>query len=428
MKVIWTLFKQNKYLNILNIVVSTVFSFLLVILVINIDQSNIETGAVQNFKDKNLYQISDSLYGEKEVAFLSEESNYDILHDFSKNLSNSTMFDYYSAIWQPIEVADFKGDNIFDPYYETGDSQPPYNVNGKSYSSVKSMRFNRTVFHLNNIQVKSGRTFENEEYIFHENNNIVPIILGSDFSELYALGDNIEIQYYQKVFKGTIIGFFSPFQKVMANNEPEILLDRYMILPVVDFNELPTSMMKSNSHDETFFRATLLTNSNGKIVTESSPLEIRTIFDDITLETAFSDFTIIGANSISIDLLVKMIEQNRMTLYIVTLLLFIVITIIYIFTMYLKIKRNTDTFLVLLISGSNLNHIYKIVSCEFIFTNVIGSIIPITFLLFLTKGPTVLLINYLFIAAISIFISTIVISLITKKTFENIDMVQSLKG
>lgn len=404
------------------------FSFLLVVLIINIDQSNAETSTARNFKDKNLYQISDSLIDEKEELFFQEKANYDILHNFSNALSESTVFDYYSAIWQPIGIADFKGDLIFGAYYETDSNQPPYDINGKSYSSVKSMRFNKTVFELNDIQLKSGRGFESEEYIFDKNNTIMPIILGADYSKLYAIGDHIEVEYYQKEFKGIIIGFLSPFQKVMTTNEPEILLDRYMILPVMDFKELPTSMVKSNFDDEFFFKATLLTNSNGEIITEDSPLEIREILDQITMETGFSEFSIIGANSVATDLLFKMTKQNKTLLYVVTFLLFIMMTIIFIFTIHLKIKRNVDSYLVLLISGLNFNHIYKIVRFEFILTNIIGSIIPILLLLYLTKGSTIMLINYLFITAIFIVVSMIPINVMIKKTFNQIDIVQRLKG
>lgn len=428
MKVIWTLFKQNKYINLLNIIVSTIFLLLLVVLIINLDQSNLETSTARNFKDKNVYQISDSLIEDKETLFFQNKSSYDILHNFSNRLSKNMMFDYYSAIWQPIAVEDFKGDTPFLAYYEPGDLQDPYVMNGKSYSNVKSMRLNQTVFQLNNVQLASGKEFEEEAYIYHRNNDTVPIILGADYSKFYEIGDEIDIDYYDKEFTGIVTGFLKSFQTIMTNHGPEFQLDKYMILPVVNFSELPSSMLETHSEDEFFYKATLLTNTNGNMITKYSPLEIKGILEQLATETGFAEFSIIGANSVATDLLYNMTKQNKHVLYIVTFLLFAIMTTVFIFTFHLKIKKNVDTYAVLLMSGLNLGHIYKMVRSEFILTKGIGSILPIILLLYLTKLSIVMLINYLFVFAVFMTISMLLMNIVIKKTFSQIDIVQRLKG
>lgn len=427
MKVIWTLFKQNKYINLLNVIISTIFSLLLVILIINLDQSNIETSTMRNFKDKNVYQISDSLIEEKETEFFQKEFSYDILHNFSNRLSKETMMDYYSAIWQPIAVENFKGDTSFLAYYEPGDLQDPYEMNGKSYSDVKSMRLNQVVFQLNNVQLASGKGFEDEAYIYNENEDTVPIILGANYSKFYEIGDEIEIDYYQKEFTGIVTGFLKSFQTIMTNHDPEFQLDSYMILPVVNFSAPPSSMLERHPEDELFYKATALMNSNGNIITEYSPLEIKELLDRLATETGFVEFSIIGANSMATDLLYNMTKQNKNVLYIVTFLLFAIMTIVFVFTFHLKIKKNVDTYAVLLISGLNLEHIYRMVRYEFILMKGMGSVLPIILLLYLTKLSIVMLINYLFVLAIFITVSMLLMNIVIKKIFGQIDIVQRLK-
>lgn len=426
MKIILTLFKQNKYFNLLNILIATVFSCLLMVLVINMDYTVIESNTVENFKDKNLYQISDELYDEKETSFFSVPSNYDKLYNFSKELEEKLKYIYYNPVWQPIGVADFKGDIKYDAYYESGNNQPPFNIGDTSYRTVKSMRFNKTVFDLNNLQLKTGKMFKEEDYVLHD--NIIPIILGSDLSNIYKLGDTINILFYQKEFKAEVIGFLNANQKVLATNEPEVLLDRYIVLPAINFSEAPSAIKSFNSQNELFFKAILLSNSNGKIVTDSSPLEIKKTINEISTKTGFSDFTIIGANTISTDILVKMTEQHTGVLISVLVVLFLIILIISVFVMYLKVKRSISTYLALLISGASLKDIYKIVIGEFIFANVIGCFIPVLFLLFITKGSILLLTNYLFLVIVFLLVSTLLINIMVKKTFHTIDIVQSLKG
>ncbi len=404
------------------------FFLILMTLMINLDQSNLETSTAQKFQEKNIYQISDSLIEEKEVQFFQEKANYDILHHFSTSLEKSTDFDYYNAIWQPMEVVDFKGDAVFGPYYEMGDEEQSFEMNGKSYSAVKSMRFNQKVFELNDLQLASGKGFEDEAYIFREGQETVPIILGSDYTAFYKIGDQIEFAYYGKTFIGTVVGFFRPFQTIIVGDGPEIQLNRYMILPVVHFAERPTHMLQENMKDELFYRATLLTNANGNMITKHSPLELREIVDRITQETGFAEFSIIGANGISTDLLFNMKKQNQSLLYVITFLLFLMMTVVFIFTVYLKIKKSVDTYLVLLISGLHLKDIYNIIRYEYLLTMMIGSILPIGLLLYLTKGSAIMLINYVFILAVFIAVMILPIQIMTKKTLERIDIIQRLKG
>ncbi|WP_052098689.1 hypothetical protein [Paenibacillus stellifer] len=222
------LFKQTKILFFTLIVVSFCFCILVFQLITNLNQANLEVRTTNNYKDKNLYILSDSLYDEKETEFFSNMNSMDILKSFSTELSKKQTFDYYNAIWQPIEVSDFKGDIHFDAYYENGFNQPAYNINGLSYRTIKSVQLNKIVFDSNNIQLSEGELFTDTDFIYNDKKKQIPIILGADYRGIYKPGDSFNILYYQRPFEGIVKGVLPPSQKILTKSEPELFLDTYM--------------------------------------------------------------------------------------------------------------------------------------------------------------------------------------------------------
>lgn len=214
----------------------------------------------------------------------------------------------------------------------------------------------------------------------------------------------------------------------MTANQPEIILDKYMLLPSLTFNDKPSETLLNDSNNELFVRASLLANTNSLILTETAPLEIRKFMEDIKTQTGFNDFQIIGANGLSMDALVSMIEANVTLIYILISLLFIITLAIFLYTISLKVRKNVDTYSVLLISGANMQHIKKYVRNEFVLITLIGVVIPIGPFLLITSTNTLLTINYLFVS----FIFVLAISLLTRKyidkVFTNLDIIQRLKG
>ncbi|WP_251577839.1 ABC transporter ATP-binding protein [Paenibacillus sp. MER TA 81-3] len=401
-----------------------VYFCVVLVLVVNIDQSNLEVNAVNHFKNKNLYQISDNLYGETETMFFSEKNSVDILNDFVTGLAVNFESEYYKATWQPIGISNFKGDVIFDAYYESGSNKSPYVVNNKSYKDIKSIQLNSNVFDMNQVQISVGKKFDNDDYIFDKYNNNIPVILGSELDGVYQLGETLDILYYRKEFKGEIIGFLDSSQKIMTTKEPETILDRYIILPIMRFTEVP-AITKEN---KIFVIASLLSQTNGRIVTDATPLEIRKKLDEIATKANFKEFSVIGANGIAINSIVRMTETNRSTLFVCVIAIFTISTILFMYTTAITIRKNVETYKVLLISGFSLEQIYKMVGYKLILTSVVGSILPIIPLLFIVQNPFNLLLNYLFAVLISSLLMLVIITMFTRRTFNRIDIVQKLKG
>ncbi|MBQ0140327.1 MAG: hypothetical protein KBT36_13660 [Kurthia sp.] len=61
----------------------------------------------------------------------------------------------------------------------------------------------------------------------------------------------------------------------MSNNEPEVVLNKYMIMPTIYFKELSNKQIDGSYLTPIFIKATLDVGRNSQLVTTSGPLEIR---------------------------------------------------------------------------------------------------------------------------------------------------------
>ncbi|MDK8183458.1 ABC transporter ATP-binding protein [Paenibacillus sp. UMB4589-SE434] len=401
------------------------FLFLMA-LSINMQQAELEVDTMSHFKNKQLYKISDKLVNEVEINFFSKPNNYDKLHDFSNLMQLSTDFQYYIANWQPIGISNFKGSAIFGAYYESGNREKTRNRDGKDYTSIKSVQVNHNVFDLNNIQLQQGRIFDADEYILTGDN--IPVILGAEYTGIYQLGDQIDIDYYFQTFKGTVVGIVQPLQKIVTNNRPELLLDRYVLLPLMSLSDSPSRLNNNAAKYPVFFKALLLTRANGMIISELDPLSIRKVVGSIAQKTGFDQFSIIGADGLRINTLVQMTEANRFTLLLVSSLMFVITMSILLLTLFIKTKKNVSTYKVLLISGATLNHVCLMISLQSLITYVIGSIIPCLITMLLTSFSIPIFLTYLLLVLLLSLFMTIMTYLFVKKIFSKLDIVRELKG
>lgn len=428
MKVLKILFKQNRFLNSLNIFVAILFFTLTFVLVINLNQTKIEIDIAKNFEGKNLYQLTDQLFGDKETAFFSTDQGFKILNKFNNTLSSEPRFAYYTATWQPIGVADFKGDSSFDPNYENGTTTSTHEYNNKLFSAVKAIFISEEVINLNHLQIDQGRAFNKEEYTYKENTKAVPVLLGSGYRGTYHLGDTMHIFIYLKELECQVVGFLDSSQKIMTANQPEVILDNYILLPTLKFSDGLVDSLLRNPDNKLFIKASLLAKANSLILSESSPLEIRNILDEIAVSTGFRDFQVIGANSMAMNALVSMTKANILNIYILAVVLFVTTLLTFFYTLSLKTKRNVDTFIVMLISGANMRHIQKHVRNEFLLMSVIGVVIPILPFFYITGGSFSSLAMYLIGSLIIVLALTLLIGQYIKKIFADLNIVQRLKG
>ncbi|MBJ6361951.1 hypothetical protein ACFOQM_11705 [Paenibacillus sp. GCM10012307] len=421
MKVRKLLFKQTPYLNVLSGVAAILFCSLILVLILNLQKSNIETTAAHQFNGKNVYQISDNLYNEQEKLFFSNPNSFSILYQFGQKLRQSNKFDYYNAVWQPIELADFKIDQQFGPYYEPGRGLQIREFEGKSYATVASFQINAKVFEYNNIGLQEGSFFSSNSYFFEEDKDI-PILLGAAYKGIYQVGDRLELLHYSRHFNGVVTGILKPQQRIFTMNDPEAVIDRSVILPVRYFKEPPKNT------EGIFAKASLYSHMNGTIITNLSPMELRAALEPINVESNFEAYSIIGAESLSILALSKMTDTNRLLLFIVSITTGFMLAGLYLWTLSLLIKRNIPVYMVMLISGATMDSIQMLSSRRLMLTIGITSLFPTTLLIIIVENPFYFLVVYYMVIVIVVLLLVGMVKLMSKKLFRRLDLVQQLKG
>ncbi|MNW25889.1 hypothetical protein D3C74_26450 [compost metagenome] len=416
------LFKQSRLISILLVVISMIFAGLVLNVVMNVKQANLEVRSTKNFKGKNVFIVSDSLHNEREKEFFRESNSLNTLNKFAHELRNNSSWEYYNPIWQPIEVADFEGDPHFDAFYEAGITEPAYNVNGMSYSNLKSVQFNQKVFELNNLQFQDGKGFVTEDFRFDKAKGQIPVILGADYTGIYVPGDTLDILYYDHRLQGVVTGILAPSQKVLTKIEPELPLDAYMILPLMSFDD---AVLNSSG---LFFRASLLSQIGGMMITDLNALELRQELATISGTANFYDFDIIGASGIAINALVAMTETNRGILIGYAAIIGFITLFLFLWAITNVIKKNTEVYKVFLISGASMSQLYRATRNRFVLCLLISLIIPVGSIFILINNPLEIVPIYL-LTILPIFVLIVCMSgWFIKRTFQRFDLVQQLKG
>lgn len=409
--------------------ISFCFFFILFILVLNFNESKIENRTLKTFENQHMYQISDNLKNARETNYFKEKDSYKRLNDFNQALVTSKKFTVYTAVYQPMEVIDFKGDASFSPDYEMDAENPaPRNQNGRFYYSIQSLLVNDNALTMNHIQLSEGKYFKKEVYTYKKH-QIIPILLGADYEGVYKVGETVDISYYFEDFKGKIIGFIKQDEKIMTSNSPETNLNKFFVMPVLHFEKLTNEQVRDSQFENVFFRANLFATMNSRLMTKASPLQVREYLADISDETNFYDFNIIGADGVIMDSLFQMSKVNlQLILAINILILASVMTIIYAL-LKMKIRYNRESFLVLLISGLDYRLIKRYIFREIAYLiawALIGSVVVAACISFLLNDYKLLLYDMGWGGMAYVFL-LICCKYLVNKGFQKINIIEMLK-
>ncbi|MEE4533733.1 hypothetical protein V2U93_04935 [Bacillus velezensis] len=153
---------KQKVFSILILVLGCLFFLLISVLFLQV--SNIDTKTKSFYaqlKGKNIYQLSDTLFDEKEEKYFSNPKDLLKLKRFYGELIRNDNFKYLNTTLQPIGVKNFKGDATFLDGYEYGSTEEPYSKDKEmgKYQLVKSVQLNDKVFSVANLKMKKGSFF-----------------------------------------------------------------------------------------------------------------------------------------------------------------------------------------------------------------------------------------------------------------------------
>lgn len=406
---------------------SFIFSLVLFVLLVNLNISKIEISSASKFYNYNIYQITDDLIGEREIEFFKDVKNYDVLHDFNNRVFENSKVVFYNAVSQPIGLKQYPPDKKFSAYYEFGSNNDLYEYDGEFYQFSKSMQVTKSVFDYNDVELMEGLPFDDSAYVYVAGRNEIPVILGSDYRQYYKLYDELELHYYYEKFVGRVVGFAKENSFIFTNHDPQQVLNRYILLPSMSLSEQPSKLLQKTEVDEIFFRALLLSNIGGHLMTNLNALEVRKEMADIEKGTNFTDYQIIGANSLSVNLLYKMVDANQTLIYTISIVVFIFSLCAFYLSVKSFIKRQFDTYLVFIMSGVTNNKIKKTIQFEFSTLN--GMSIGLALLCTVLFMQDITILSILLIAGFMVWLLFhVVVYMLVNQLLATTNVIEKLKG
>lgn len=215
----------------------------------------------------------------------------------------------------------------------------------------------------------------------------------------------------------------------MTNNDPEVILNDYMVMPVINFSKLTNEQVNNSEYDRIFYMASLDVVRNSQLITASSPIQIRKDVAQIANESGFSEFSIIGADGIIMDSLYNMSKVNlKLIILLNIIIIFIVMMSVY-YVLKLKVKYNQAAYLVLLVSGLDYRNIKHFLYREIVYVLAIATVVSFGVVVITSFLLNDYKLSLYFISwAIGAFILLLVSSKqLVNKAFKNIDVIQMLK-
>lgn len=269
----------------------------------------------QIYDGKNFYAIVDSLYNPDDFSRYGRDyTNINKIGHFYNKLSNSSFFTYLATYCQSIPIKNFKGDDKFS--YNTEEFRK---ANPEMPLNAKSCQINQATYDFFKLQLAKGSDLKWDDIDYSSGE--IPVILGSDYEGIYEIGEYFIGDYYAKDFKFVVKGFLKQNTFIQQRGNTEFYLDQYIIIPY------PKQCKLVDASEFSFERRLYFSMINGDLVSDTDKKELVHEIKQISDETGFSEFSVIGLPEASIRYgeLASVINENKKLVYISIILLLILI-------------------------------------------------------------------------------------------------------
>lgn len=136
-------------------------------------------------------------------------------------------------------------------------------IDGKQtyVTTLKTVTLDQKVAGILSKYVENGRSFNSDEYTVVDEN--IPVILGSEYADIYSIGDTIQANYLSLDVCFKIIGFLEEGTQFSISDQ-DIVLDYYICLPAFETN------LEMNDQNEKFLQIYNLQKNCGFIQIEDN--------------------------------------------------------------------------------------------------------------------------------------------------------------
>ncbi|XBX10756.1 hypothetical protein QMP26_41405 (plasmid) [Enterocloster clostridioformis] len=250
-------------------------------------------------------------------AFRHSDQSVNNLGEFYNGLIEMKEAKLLSLYTQAINIDDFKGGKQF--YYNTEEFLDEF----KDISpTIKALQINNIAYEYYGIKTKKGVSPNWPEISY--DNDMFPVILGSNYEGIYNIGDIFDGSFLFKDIRFKVIGILENPTLIYYKTDPNFDLADYIIMPY------PAKAWKVETNDFRFEGMLYFNMINSDVVTNSGAKTFLAEIRNVANTTGFIDFSIIGIDQLFIknqDLLIKM-EKYKLAIFGLLSVLFILVTAI----------------------------------------------------------------------------------------------------
>lgn len=290
-----------------------------------------EGGFKTILSENDRYKMIDTFYDpEKFHDFRQNTGNINSLANFYNELEMSEDFKVLTVFNQALHVSDFRGDSRF--YYN---SEEFIKNTANSDINIKALQINKEAYDFYNIEIDSGKNIDWESLSLSYNGTLIPVLLGSDYKDIYRQGDIINGNFYSKDMGFEVIGFLKENSSIQYQIYSEFDLDTHIVIPY------PEELWNVNNNFQ-FESILYFAMINCDILPNVDETQLLKKMKEIMERTGFTGFSLVGIDNFqiqNIELLLFIKEHQSVVILILTVLL-IFLSILSIFMYRLVLNQH----------------------------------------------------------------------------------------
>lgn len=167
-----------------------------------------------------------------------------------KNADLKLDYEELSQVFSDEELLDFYTSSRYPGYYDPSqvslkEIMPMYMIGGigRVFAGHNS-RINQSVISHFDFQVKEGRLFDDDDFVFHKGQKEIPVLLGNAFNGKYRPGDILHGYLYTDMFDLKVIGILEEntviaTDQILETDGRPNTLDHSVVFPYFFINDVP---------------------------------------------------------------------------------------------------------------------------------------------------------------------------------------------